>query len=65
MNTTKTKFRLDYTQTPPVCLPADLDMTDLIDMTSMTDRWRVYFNTQTNEHHIGARYFAELEKMRE
>ena len=55
-------FEIDRTESPPSCLPADLDKTNLIDATRVSDEWRRYYDTETGELHDGAAYYKQAQK---
>jgi len=55
-------FEINRTESPPSCLPADLDKTNLIDATRVSDEWRRYYDTETGELHDGAAYYKQAQK---
>ena len=59
------RFVMDN-QTPPACLPVELDTSDLLDITADGDRWRKYFDPVTGTTHDCADYYDQaLELMRQ
>lgn len=57
------RFILDNSVSPPICLPADLRMSDLMDVTSIEDTFRRYEDMQTGKVHDGAVYYEHLQRM--
>lgn len=49
-------FVFDCSQTPPVFLPRELIGANLVDITQMSHRFRVYLDTKTGKIHDGAEY---------
>jgi hypothetical protein len=51
------RYVLDYTVRPPVCLPAELDRSKLIDVTSVECEFRVFVDRDTGKVHDGNVHF--------
>lgn len=47
---------------PPACLPVDLDISGLEDITRLTDSWRIYRDPNTGKVHDGAVYARRLQE---
>ena len=56
-------YTFDNRTDPPSCLPSDLDVNNLIDMTLPDDRLKVYLDRTTGVIHNGERYAAEMRKL--
>lgn len=52
-------YKVDLTIYPAICLPINVDETDLIDITTMGDSFRSYLNPKTNRVYDGAKYYSE------
>ena len=50
-------YVLNYTRTPPSCLPSNLDEANLVDITQVQDSWRKYLDTSTGRIHDGGVYY--------
>lgn len=55
-------YEIDNSQQPPSCLPAHLDKSNLIDITTLADPWRKYMDAVTGKIHDGAEYYKLLHK---
>lgn len=54
---------MDYSTTPPTCLPKDVFSGELVDITAVGDSYRVFLDPQTGVTHDGAEY-AEMARAR-
>ncbi|MGZ8220377.1 MAG: hypothetical protein ACXWT0_01885 [Methylobacter sp.] len=60
----KTFYEIDRSTVPPSCLPADLDKSNLVNITCLGDSWQKYMDKSTGKVHDGAEYCAELNELR-
>lgn len=56
-------YTIDHSTMPPSFLPADLDRSNLIDVTRLQDPFRRYMDVRTGEIHDGAVYAAAAVEM--
>ena len=55
-------YEIDLSLDPPSCLPSGIDMSSLIDVTQIQDRWKRYMDTKTKKLHICAEYYAKMQR---
>lgn len=56
-------YEVDHSTMPPSCLPTHLDRSSLVDITKLSDSWRVYLDTRTGQTHDGAVYAEEMRRL--
>lgn len=52
-------YIIDKSEAPWSCLPDSLDSSELIDITCVSDMWRVYIDNNTGRRHDGAVYYKQ------
>lgn len=62
---TKAQFEAGTSCMVPWCLPVDLDRTNLIEITTYSDPWARYLDTETGQIHDCADYARQAQELGE
>ena len=53
------RFFMDLSESPPICLPTNLDRSNLIKTTRVGDTWQRFYDEKTGKTHYGGDYYAQ------